>query len=121
MRRDYVDFFVVKPEHIAIHERLLNWGAWHWSSSGQQVSPMFRLYRSTEQWARPAISRVDAIDAQRIQRAVVSLPEIPRAALGWHYVKRSSPAKAAKQLGVNPRGLMDLVDQGRDLLIARMP
>ena len=46
LKRDQIDFHEVRPEHLAIHQRLLNWAKW--CSSGIRnvsVHPMFKHYR----------------------------------------------------------------------------
>lgn len=115
-----VDFHTVAQEHYAIHERLQNWARWCYSNGGRTVAPMFRLYRSSEQWHQMAVSEtVDTLDAQAVQKAVGHLPEKQRKALAWCYVWRTSPKRAARDLAVSMDGLLVLVVDGRTMLVNR--
>lgn len=115
-----VDFALVAPEHIAIDARLANWARWSNNRGGGSASPMSRLYRSTEQWAHESTaSPIDAIDAQRVQKAVGQLPTKHRLALSWAYIKRNHPRKAAISLGETLEGLALLVVNARTMLINR--
>lgn len=82
---------------------------------------MFRLYRSTEvhRHETSVSGVIDGIDASRIQKAVIALPEKHRLAMGWCYIKRSSPAKAAASLGHSLHGLAELIHDGRQMLLNR--
>lgn len=115
-----VDFFAVQPAHVKIHERLCNWARWCHSPQWGRVQPMFRLYRPDEHWegATPS-TPVDTLDAAKIQKLMPGLPEKHRAAIGWSYIKRTNPKRAAQQLGVNLYGLAELVKDGRQMLINR--
>ena len=122
MPRSFVDFTVVRPEHQQVDALLINWARWALSGSrgGRQCSPMFRLYRPTEQWgAPPAPQAVDASAAIRMQRAVTMLPTKHRLALSWCYIVRSNPRRAAQTCGVTLEGLRELVEDGRQMLINR--
>jgi hypothetical protein len=115
-----IDFHAVAQEHYAIHERLQNWARWCYSNGGRTVAPMFRLYRSTDQWTQVHVSdTVDSLDAQAVQKGVSHLPERNRKALAWCYVLRNSPKRAARDLSVSMDGLMDLVTVGRTMLVNR--
>lgn len=116
----HVDFHAVAIEHHAIHERLQNWARWCYSNGGRTVAPMFRLYRSSEQWNHSHIvDGVDSLDAQKVQKGVSMLPEHNRKALAWCYVLRTSPKRAARDLAVTMDGLMVLVTNGRAMLVNR--
>lgn len=120
MRRDAVDFSAVSPEHADIDRRLANWARWSNNRGGGTASPMFRLYRSTEQWAQETTgSPIDAIDAQKVQKAVSQLPTKHRLALSWCYIRKNNPRKAAESLGESLEGLMLLVANSRQMLINR--
>lgn len=115
-----VDFSAVSPEHVEIDARLANWARWSNNRGSASASPMFRLYRSTEQWAQESCaSPIDAIDAQRVQKAVGQLPPRSRLAISWAYIKRNHPRKAATGLGETLEGLARLVVNARQLLIDR--
>ena len=118
----YVDFSLVKPEHREIDARLANWAKWSYSRHGGQSSPTFRLYRSTDARRIDSDAKgpaVDAIDAQRVQKAVSALPTKHRQAISWAYIKPTNPRKAATGLGVTLQGLADLVTDGRQMLVNR--
>lgn len=117
--RASVDFHAVPQAQVAIHERLENWARWCHNSGGRAVQPMFRLYRSSEQWQAPEVRVVDSLDAQRVQKGVSSLPECHRKAVAWCYVQRTNPRRAAVSLAVTMEGLALLVKDGRTMLINR--
>lgn len=121
MKRDpVVDFFAVEPKHYKIHERLINWARWCHSPQWGRVQPMFRLYRPDDHWeGQEPRNPVDGLDATKIQKAMAHLPQNHCFALGWCYVKRSNPKKAAAGLGVNMQGLASLVVDGRQMLVNR--
>lgn len=116
-----VDFAYVATEHASIDARLANWARWSSNRGGNSASPMFRLYRSTEQWgaAETAASPIDAIDAQRVQKAVGQLPTKHRLAISWAYIKRNNPRKAAISLGETLEGLATLIRNARQMLVNR--
>lgn len=115
-----VDFHTVEPAHAAIHERLENWARWCYGNGGRSVAPMFRLYRSTDQWvAPPSMGIVDSLDAQRVQKGVSGLPEGHRKAVSWCYVIRCSPKRIARDLAVSMDGLALLIRDGRSMLVNR--
>jgi hypothetical protein len=118
--RTHVDFHAVEPQHAAVHERLENWARWaRGSSTGPATSPMFRLYRPTQQWRQVVeIGRpVNTADAIKVQRAMVRLPEAHRHALAWCYIVRSNPRGCAQRLGESMEGLALLIRCGRDMLV----
>lgn len=128
MTRDPVPDWHIVPQHqLAMHERLLNWARWCRGAAGSTVSPMFRLYRSTDakqgegmQYGlRPTANPVDAHDAVRVQRGVGFLPEPHRMALSWYYVRPVSPRRACQEIGTTFGGLATLVAHGRQMLINR--
>ena len=101
-------------------QRLVNWGRAQRNGSGQHVAPMFRQYRSSDQWHGTTSSpTVDQQDAAKVNAGWQKLESDQRAALAWQYVTPSSPAKACKGIGCTMDGLAALVVQGRQELINR--
>lgn len=121
--QETVDYCHVKPEHEAIHERLVNWERWvRVRPQGWFTHPMFRMYQSkARQWEAPVIQNpVNTIDAALIEKAVYALPDKHREAVRWWYVYRRDPAAMARNLGVTKQGLADLVGDGRAMLQNRL-
>ena len=125
MRRDdYIDFHQVEEKHLAIHARLVNWGTWCNGTAPSSTSPMFRLYIASAQarsrdGATFGVSSVDRLDATKIAKAVVALPEKHRDAVNWCYVRPVAPIRAARAIGTSLDGLMQLLRDGRQMLINR--
>ena len=118
-----VDYCHVKPEHEAIHERLVNWARWlRPRLSGWHTHPMWRNSRTSRQWeVSPDISApVNALDALAIERTVAQMPVKHRDAIRWWYVHAGNPVAMARRLGVSKQGLADLVDAGRTMLQNRI-
>jgi hypothetical protein len=118
-RDDFVDFFLIAPQHEAVDERLRAWAAWvRVRPHGWQVAPMFRQYRSNAwQWERPELkASVNIPEAVEMEKAVSLLPEKNREAIRWVYVWRDSPVATAKRLAVTKQGLLDLIHAGRAML-----
>ena len=119
MKREDIDFHIVRDEHLGVHEALLNWSRWvRVRPHGWQVAPMFRQYRSKAwQWERPVIrDSINVLAAVAMEKAVSKLPEKHRDAIRWSYVFGGHPAKVARDLGVSKQGLSDLIDGGRTML-----
>lgn len=122
MRREEPDFHRVEEKHHAIHARLQNWAVWCDGRMAPAVSPMFQMVRSSQargaeaSWSAIA---VDGLDAQRIAKAVASLPEPHRRALHWCYIKPVNARKAAREQGTTLEGLSLLVRDGRQMLVNR--
>lgn len=122
--REYVDFDSVLPEHKEIDRRLSNWARWCRGSHrqwGSGISPMFRLYRSSDA-RRDAYGEltdvgVDRLDAVQVHKAVTALPEKHRLAAHWFYLHPHNPKGAAATLGVSMHGLAELIRDGRQMLI----
>lgn len=120
MKRDAIDFHAVPEHQLAMHDRLTNWARAQRSREGQSCAPMFRQYRSSDQWAAPAASSpVDQRDAAKINKAWQQLPGNHRAAVKWHYVTPGSPSKACRAIGCTMDDLARLVVDGRQMLINR--
>lgn len=121
MKRDFIDFFVVRDDHIGIHARLEAWAQWvKVRPHGWQVSPMFRQYKADswhgrEKRREPRIA-VNIPQAVEMERAVSGLPEKHRTAIRFAYVCNASPRLTARDLGVSLHGLADLIHQGRTML-----
>ena len=118
-----VDYNYIKPEHEAIHARLVNWERWvRVRPHGWQTAPMFRMYQSkARQWHAPVIQTpVDTLDALLVEKAVAALPEKHRAAVRWSYVFAGNPVAMARSLAVSKHGLAELVDAGRTMLQNRL-
>lgn len=120
MKRDrFIDFFQVSERHQAIHKRLENWAQACHSPGGAACSPMFRLYRPDNfERALPTIP-VDPHDAARIAKGVAALPAPHRQAISWNYIEGGSPRKARERIGCTQEHLMQLIVDGRDMLINR--
>jgi hypothetical protein len=122
MRRDdYIDFHAVEPAHVAIHERLVNWGRWANGGNTPATAPGFSLYRSPAR-ARGAEHEstrppVDGADACRVQSVVGTLPMLQRSTLAWCYIKPTNPQRFARHLQVSLDHLAWLLRDGRQRLI----
>lgn len=122
MKRDHVDFWLVEDRHLEVHGKLEQWARWvRVRPSGWQVAPMFRQYRSHAwQWERPEVQApVNVPQAVEMEKAVSLLPEKHREAIRWAYVFAGNPAAVARRLAVNKQGLLDLIHQGRAMLVNR--
>lgn len=114
-----IDYNHVKPEHEAIHARLVNWERWvRVRPHGWATSPMFRLYQSkNRQWEAPVVLEpINSIDAMLIEKAVSFLPEKHRAAIRWWYVFSSDPARMARELALSKQSLSEFVHAARSML-----
>ena len=121
MKRDLVDFHLIPDHQVLMHFRLQNWARSLASPKGGKVSPTFALYRSTDRYdIEPTTSTpVDVPDAIAIAKAVRVLPEKHMRALGWYYVRPSSPVKACRDIGCTIAGLAQLSIDARQMLINR--
>jgi DNA-directed RNA polymerase specialized sigma24 family protein len=120
VKRDDIDLHAVRHEHLAIHERALNWARYvrDGNRSGHGTAPMFRHYRSSEVWGTDTLrTPIDTLDGHRMEKAVAQLPERHRYAIRWHYVFQFvPPQKVCRALAVTRLGLADLVHDGRSIL-----
>jgi len=119
VKRDAIDFHVVEPAHFEIHGRLENWALWANGRPHSVIQPMFMLYRPDSYDRALSGIVIDRIDAQRIQKAVSSLPAGHRLAITWNYVAPCSPKRVARSLGESLLGLAGLVRSARQMLIVR--
>lgn len=120
MKRDAVDFHLVPEHQEAMHCRLQNWARAQRSPTGSGCSPMFRQYRSSDQWgAAVASNPVDQQDAARVNKGWQQLPANNRAALKWSYVTPGSPKRARKAIGCTLDDLARFVVDGRQMLLNR--
>lgn len=119
MKRDLPDFFYVAPHHQEMHKRLENWAASCFNGGGSSALPMFRLYKADNfERGAPSIP-VDTKDAGLIAKGVAALPTPHRLAISWNYIEGGSPFAARKRIGVTLEGLMQLISDGRSMLINR--
>lgn len=127
MKRDSIDWHMIPERQLAMHDRLLNWARWCRGPSSADVSPMFRLYRATDAnqgdgqryGLRSTVDPVDSRDATKIARGVGLLPEPHRLSLQWFYVRPVAPARACREIATTQAGLVQLVHDGRCMLINR--
>lgn len=115
-----VDFTKVKPEHEAIHDRLINWARWCKGSNSGNVHPMFRQYRNDYWEPAPAQTSSNVIDAVEVQKIMKDIPEPQRIALQWFYVVKCGPRKFCMALGESMAGLETLVHNGRAMAKNRL-
>jgi len=114
------DFFTIAPQHAKIHARLENWARWCDGTAGKSTAPMFAGYRSPQHWeGEEAGVPVDQLDAKRIAVAVTALPELHRRVAHWYYIKRWSPGKARRELGLTLAGLHQVLTDARQMLVNR--
>jgi DNA-directed RNA polymerase specialized sigma24 family protein len=123
MKRDLIDFFLVEPHQLAMHERLENWSRWveHRARIGGKMSPMWANFRSnSRQWHEPELKpQTSELDGQAMEKAVAQLPHKHRDAIRWNYVWKGGPLHMARKLAVSKDGLMQLVRDARQMLINR--
>lgn len=117
-----IDFSYVEEKHTAIHTRLENWASWVQPRKGPSKHPMWRFAKSNAfQWHPPEIRKTcDTADAQRIEKAVAALPGPHGYAIRWCYVHRTTPARACRDLATNKAGLMQIIRDGRQMLVNRL-
>ncbi|CAB4153022.1 hypothetical protein UFOVP607_44 [uncultured Caudovirales phage] len=120
MKQDYIDFNEVKQSHEAVHNRLLNWGAWcKDGKGGNPVSPMFQNYKSKwRQWHEPEIRDiVDGIDAQKIQKLMVKLPFDHRRILAWQYTTNEKHLVGMRRFAKTEAALYQLLVDARQMVV----
>ena len=117
MKRDSVDFHQVPERQWPVDARLRNWARWCRGSGHRAVHPMFRGYKSSDVHSGITVSDpVDSKEAIRLQKVFVTLPELHRHALQWHYVYPVNPRRMAQELGLTLEGLGQAVIDARDML-----
>jgi DNA-directed RNA polymerase specialized sigma24 family protein len=116
--RDWPDFHTVRPEHLAIHDLLLNWTrVVRVNTAYAKPTPMFAHYRSSEVWACDTQIPADLLAGWKMEKAVGQLPPKHRDAVRWAYVhRRVPPQKQARMLAVPLLTLGDLVHDARSML-----
>lgn len=121
MKRDAIDFHAVPEHQLAMDARLHNWAREQRRGTGAATSPMFRQYRSSDQWGEVAVSvPTDSRDAARINAAWKQLPADHRHATHWHYITPGAgPVKACRKIGCTKDELARLVIDARQMLINR--
>jgi len=113
MALDHID-----PSHEDIHKRLVNWARWvrpnHFL---HDVHPMFRKALTSRQWDDdPHISvRCDTLDAMKMEKTVVALPDKHKIVLKWYYVAPIDYRKICRKLAVNLDGLCVLLKDARTM------
>lgn len=115
---DYVDFFAIEQGEQRIDARLKNWARYVRPQRGFSAThPMFRWYKSTEQWAGGGSGiQIDIQDAQALENRMRDLSPVNRIALKWYYVENGTPTKICKVLKVNLHDLKKFVSNGRKQL-----
>lgn len=119
MKRDFIDFFVVRNEQAAVHGRLENWGAYLRLAHSAKPAPMWRFTRSNSRMWQPPEPKlaVDTQDGDVIEHIVRVLPTYHREALRWAYVDRCAPAKVTRRLNVSYSTLFQLLCDARELVL----
>jgi hypothetical protein len=124
LKRDFIDFFEVEPQHFAIHDKLMNWAlcVQYHKEVGGPIARIWRMGRPNgRQWHAPELRpEPDYADGTKIEHAVRKLPAPHAYALRWSYVWRTSPMKARRELGVTAEALARLVKDGRSMLKNRL-
>lgn len=118
----YTDLHAVRAGHERIDDRLCNWARWLREHRGmhRRTAPIWRQYRAPSTatvYGAEIRPPVRAIEALQTERAVVALPAKYRAAIKWCYVTKRAPAETARSLAVSVFGLMQLIHDGRQMLI----
>lgn len=122
MRRDLEDLHSVRPEHVDIHKRLLNWSRCQ-KSGGWQTNclAMFRNYRDGYFELSAPRDPPDVNDGQRVQDAFKEIPEIHRHVIGWSYVRYGYPVHLiCRDLQVRRSELAQLIHEGRARILGLM-
>lgn len=113
----------VPPHQRAMDGRLANWAKWNRSRAHQEVSAGFDRVQS-DTWDRREYGVItsaplDRIDASRVAKGVLALPDKHRAAVQWFYISGRGARDKAAALGVTLAGLKKLCDDARQFLINR--
>jgi hypothetical protein len=117
VRREPIDLHAVKPIHLVIHDRLLNWSRWCKATPPGSVQPMFRGFRAGYEEPEVVSIPIDTLDGHRIEKLVISLPERHRTVLQWSYVHAHIPVRRVCQAVAVPyRELPDLIHDARAMV-----
>jgi hypothetical protein len=122
MKRDFIDFFLVEPHQLPMHERLMNWSRWVKPGIATYPQPIWALGKSNgRQWHVPVLREtVDTLDAMKIEKAVGALPSAHRDAIRWAYVfPYVSVTKMRRVLGLTNEGLAKHINDSRIMLVNR--
>jgi hypothetical protein len=118
-RRDPFEGLHAVPEAQEwVDAQLCNWHAWLSGDGGGggASSPMFRLYRSTQQRGAYCASSAPAADktaAQKVERAIAAQLPMHAAVLRWYYYSGGSPFRAAKDIGIGKWHITGLLRDAR--------
>lgn len=114
------DPLAVSIEQRDMHARLENWGRWARPGYPGGCSPMFRLYRAPDLCRDGGDGpKVDALDAQHVQKEVGKLPMPHRTALNRYYVHGDGPKRMRQALNCSPDAVALYLRDARGMLIAR--
>lgn len=118
------DISHISARHSEINLRLEQWGRWVTQTpKAWSVSPMFRQYRSHAwQWEMPElVVHGNPLDHTETERAVAVLPSKHRTVIRWAYAFPWVPPTAVRrELGLTKDGLVDTLNDARDMLINRL-
>jgi DNA-directed RNA polymerase specialized sigma24 family protein len=119
MKRDCsIDLTEVKPIHLVIHDRLLNWARWcRGGNGGTAMQPMFRGFRAGYEEPPVVAVPIDSLDGHRVEKLVVGLPEKHRTILQWAYVRPYIPVRRVCQvLAIPYRELPSMLHDARAMV-----
>lgn len=123
MTRDPVDFFIVRPAHEQIHARLTNWARWaRGGRGGNSTLPMFQNYRPDGYHElRGGSIPIDSLDATKVQKVFVGIPEANRWALHWTYLFPAIRVeKVCRVFAMNRSQLSETIHDGRAMVKNRL-
>jgi hypothetical protein len=120
------DLQCVRPEHVGVHDRLLNWAKWaRPTAHAARISPMFQYYRpkaedtaASDQGGGPLSSRalVDPNDAALMEERIVKLDEKQRRVIVWWYVWKTPPARFKRKMRMDYSQIEEILHGARNLL-----
>ena len=118
MRRDPIDLHAVKPIHLVIHDRLLNWARWcKGGNGGSAMQPMFRGFRAGYEEPPVVSIPIDTLDGHRVEKLVIALPDKHRTVLQWAYVHTYIPVrKVCQAVAVPYRDLPEMLHDARAMV-----
>lgn len=117
-----VDINYIEPNHRDVHDRLANWGRWAEDRPTYQVCPMFRMARinSGQRNSVEINDYIDVLDALKVEKVVVSLPDSHKRALIWFYVHRYGELQYRRKCGYTQDALQKIVRDGRQMTHNRL-